>query len=94
MTDPGRTDDGRGTAQAVFRSALFPAMSFKGGRPFLKEERLCSVDGVEVFFTGERFDQFDLKLLACAAGLHWHPAGIRNQRNLTAPSLSNSPALG
>jgi len=30
------------------------------GRPFLKEERLCAVEGVEVFFTGERFDQSDL----------------------------------
>ena len=57
---PPWPDDRRATAQAVFRSALFPAMSFKGGRPFLKEERLCSVEGVEVFFTGERLDQSDL----------------------------------
>lgn len=57
---PQWPDDRRATAQAVFRSALFPAMGFKGGRPFLKEERLCSVEGVEVFFTGERFDQSDL----------------------------------
>ncbi|HPE73760.1 MAG TPA: plasmid replication initiator TrfA, partial [Candidatus Competibacter sp.] len=57
---PQWPEDRRATAQAVFRSALFPAMSFKGGRPFLKEERLCAVEGVEVFFTGERFDQSDL----------------------------------
>lgn len=57
---PQWPDDRRATAQAVFRSALFPAIGFKGGRPFLKEERLCSVEGVEVFFTGERFDQSDL----------------------------------
>jgi hypothetical protein len=57
---PQWPEDRRATAQAVFRSALFPAVSFKGGRPFLKEERLCSVEGVEVFFTGERFDQSDL----------------------------------
>lgn len=57
---PSWPDDRRATAQAVFRSALFPAMSFREGRPFLKEERLCSVEGVEVFFTGERFDQSDL----------------------------------
>ncbi len=57
---PQWPEDRRATAQAVFRSALFPAVSFKGGRPYLDGERLCSVDGVEVFFTGKRFDQSDL----------------------------------
>lgn len=57
---PQWPDDRRATAQAVFRSALFPAMNFKEGRPYLEGERLCSVDGVEVFFTGKQFDQSDL----------------------------------
>jgi len=57
---PQWPDDRRATAQAVFRSALFPAVSFRGGRPYLDGERLCSVEGVEVFFTGKRFDQSDL----------------------------------
>lgn len=57
---PPWPDDRRATAQAVFRSALFPAMNFSEGRPFLKEKKLVSVEGVEVIFTGEQFDQSDL----------------------------------
>jgi TrfA protein len=54
-------DDGKRAApNAVFRSALFPALNFKEGRAFLKEKRLASVDGVDVLFTGEQFDQSDL----------------------------------
>src|SRR4051794_18972331 len=51
-------DDGkRGAPNAIFRSALFPALNNKQPRRFLKEERLFSVAGIEAFFTGERFDQ-------------------------------------
>mgnify|MGYP003374106364 CR=1 FL=1 len=57
---PQWPDDRRATAQAVFRSTLFPAMNFKEGRPYLEGEALCCVDGVKVFFTGKRFDQSDL----------------------------------
>ena len=57
---PRWPDDRRATAQAVFRSSLFPAMNFKEGRLFLKEKKLVSVEGVEVIFTGEQFDQSDL----------------------------------
>jgi len=57
---PPWPNDRRATAQAVFRSALFPAMNFSEGRPFLKEKKLVSVEGVEVIFTGEQFDQSDL----------------------------------
>ena len=54
-------EDGRRAApNAVFRSALFPALNNKQPRHFLKEQRLFSVSGVDVFFTGERFDQSDL----------------------------------
>ena len=57
---PRWPDERRATAQAIFRSALFPALNFKEGRPFLKEKKLVSVEGVEVVFTGEQFDQSDL----------------------------------
>jgi hypothetical protein len=50
----------RAAPNAVFRSALFPALNFKEGRAFLKEKRLAAVDGVDVLFTGEQFDQSDL----------------------------------
>jgi TrfA protein len=50
----------RAAPNAVFRSALFPALKFKEGRPFLEEQSIPAVAGIEVSFTGQRFDQSDL----------------------------------
>lgn len=53
-------DDGRRAApNAVFRSALFPALNNQT-RTFVKKKKLFSVEGVDVIFTGEQFDQSDL----------------------------------
>lgn len=57
---PQWPDERRAAMQAAFRSALFPALNFKAGRPFLKEKKIASVEGVDVIFTGEQFDQSDL----------------------------------
>jgi hypothetical protein len=55
-------EDYRAAPNAVFRSALFPALNpkQKESRPFLKEQEIFSVGGLKVLFTGERFDQSDL----------------------------------
>jgi hypothetical protein len=53
-------DSHRAGPNAIFRSALFPSLNFQEGRPFLKGEKIYSVDSITVFFTGERFDQSDL----------------------------------
>jgi hypothetical protein len=54
-------EDGRRAAPNImFRSALFPALKFKEGRPFLKQKQLFATKGGEVYFTGEQFDQSDL----------------------------------
>jgi hypothetical protein len=53
-------DSRRAAPNIMFRSALFPALKFKEGRPFLKEKRIYATKGGEVFFTGEQFDQSDL----------------------------------
>ena len=45
-------------ANAVLRSALFPALG-RQKRQFMKEVMLDSVGGVTVYFTGEQFDQSD-----------------------------------
>ena len=50
----------RAAPNAVFRSALFPALNNKQPRRYLEQERLFSVDGVDVIFTGKQFDQSDL----------------------------------
>ena len=53
-------DGRRGAPNVVFRSALFPALKFREGRPFLKQKQLFATKGGEVYFTGEQFDQSDL----------------------------------
>jgi len=74
---PPWADNRRATAQAIFRSALFPALNFKKGRPFLKEKRIAAVEGVTVFFTGEQFDQSDLDVyLELLQIAHEAPLGV------------------
>lgn len=51
-------DGKRASANAVLRSALFPALG-RQKRQFMKEVMLDSVGGVTVYFTGEQFDQSD-----------------------------------
>jgi hypothetical protein len=55
-------DSKRAAPNAVFRSALFPALNpqQKENRRFIKQENLFSTGGLEVIFTGEQFDQSDL----------------------------------
>jgi hypothetical protein len=52
----------RAAPNALLRSALFPALNpkQKENRRFLKNEKICSVAGLQVFFTGEQFDQSDM----------------------------------
>ena len=49
---------------AFIRSALFPARDQKQARPMLDNQRIFSLGEFEVFFTGPRFDQGDLDVLA------------------------------
>ncbi|MGV0950353.1 MAG: plasmid replication initiator TrfA [Azonexus sp.] len=53
-------DEKRAAPNAVFRSALFPALNNKQPRRYIEEEKLFSVSGVDVIFTGKQFDQTDL----------------------------------
>ena len=55
-------EDYRAAPNAVFRSALFPALrsNEKENRPFLKNEEIFCVAGLKILFTGEQFDQSDL----------------------------------
>ena len=53
-------DERRAAAAAIFRSALFPPLNFKKARPFLKETQIFATKGIEIYFTGEQFDQSDL----------------------------------
>jgi len=52
----------RAAPNAIFRSALFPALSSneKEKRRFLEKEEIFCVAGIKVTFTGKQFDQSDL----------------------------------
>jgi hypothetical protein len=55
-------EDYRAAPNAIFRSALFPALrgNDKENRRFLEEEEIFCVAGLKIFFTGKQLDQSDL----------------------------------
>ncbi len=53
-------NDRRAAPNAVFRSALFPALNNKKSRRFVQSHKVYSVSGLDVTFTGQQFDQTDL----------------------------------
>lgn len=55
-------DEKSAAPNALVRSALFPALNAQQNenRRFLDEERVYSVSGLDVIFTGKQFDQSDL----------------------------------
>ena len=55
-------EDYRAAPNAIFRSALFPALrsNEKENRRFLENEEIFCVAGLKIFFTGKQFDQSDL----------------------------------
>lgn len=53
-------DDKRAAPNMIFRSALFPALNNKQGRQYVEKEKIYSVGGMDVTFTGKQFDQTDL----------------------------------
>ena len=54
------SDDKRAAPNAVFRSALFPALNTKQRRRYVQNHKVYSVGGLDVIFTGQQFDQSDL----------------------------------
>lgn len=56
---PAWPDTMRGVPNSVLRSALFGAFG-RGKRKFLRREPISSVEGVSIFYTGQRLDQSDL----------------------------------
>lgn len=56
---PVWADAVRGVPNGVLRSALFGAIR-KGPRRYLERERIASLEGVDIHYTGPRLDQGDL----------------------------------
>jgi hypothetical protein len=53
------SDSVRGVPNAVLRSALFTATK-RGKRQYFERQKIASLEGIEVVFTGPRLDQADL----------------------------------
>lgn len=51
----------RAVPNGFLRSALFGAIR-RGARRYLERERIAALDGIEIFYTGQRLDQGDLDL--------------------------------
>jgi len=49
----------RAVPNGMLRSALFGAIR-RGARCYLRRERIAALEGIEIFYTGERLDQGDL----------------------------------
>jgi hypothetical protein len=75
---PQWAEDRRAAANAIFRSALFPVLNNKQPRRYYPEQkRICSVEGVDVFFMGTQFDQSDLDVyLELLQIAHETPFGV------------------
>jgi hypothetical protein len=72
---PQWADTRRAAPCAIFRSALFSALG-RVKRPYLKNQKIAAVDGVEITFTGEQFDQSDLDVyLELLYLMKDHPSG-------------------
>ena len=52
-------DESRGVPNVALRSALFGAIR-RGPRRYMEHEQVASVEGMKVFYTGQRLDQGDL----------------------------------
>jgi hypothetical protein len=49
----------RAVPNGVLRSALFGAIR-RGARRYMERERIAALEGIEIFYTGQRLDQGDL----------------------------------
>lgn len=58
----------RGIPNGVLRSALFGVVK-KGERRYMQRERIAALEGIEIFYTGQRLDQGDLD--TWISGLHF-----------------------
>jgi hypothetical protein len=58
---PHWADTRKAAPNAIFRGACFPALH-RRKRQFFENRKLGSVEGVEIFFTGQQFDQSDLSV--------------------------------
>ena len=75
----------RAVPNGMLRSALFGAIR-RGARRYLRRERIAALDGIEIFYTGERLDQGDLDVWEMILHLA-RLQGLGNQCRVTAYQL-------
>jgi hypothetical protein len=75
----------RAVPNGMLRSALFGAIR-RGARRYLRRERIAALDGIEIFYTGERLDQGDLDVWETILHLA-RLQGLGNECRVTAYQL-------
>lgn len=75
----------RAVPNGMLRSALFGAIR-RGARRYMERERIAALDGIEIFYTGQRLDQGDLDVWEMILHLA-RLQGLGNECRLTAYQL-------
>jgi len=75
----------RAVPNGMLRSALFSAIR-RGARRYLRRERIAALEGIEIFYTGERLDQSDLNVWEMILHLA-RLQGLGNECRVTAYQL-------
>ena len=75
----------RAVPNGVLRSALFGAIR-RGARRYMERERIAALEGIEIFYTGQRLDQGDLDVWEMILHLA-RLQGLGNEYRTTAYQL-------
>lgn len=78
----------RAVPNGMLRSALFGAIR-RGARRYMERERIAALDGIEIFYTGQRLDQGDLDVWEMILHLA-RLQGLGNECRVTAYQLLKS----
>jgi len=75
----------RAVPNGFLRSALFAVIQ-RGARRYMQRDRIATLEGIEIFYTGQRLDQGDLDLWEMLLHIA-RPQGLGNECRVTAYQL-------
>lgn len=89
---PEWADNRKAGPNALFRGACFPALNRKA-RQFMENRKLGSVDGIDIYFTGQQFDQSDLDVYLVILDI-LSKSGVPFGEDVEIPAYTILKALG
>lgn len=92
LTLPEWADTRKAGPNAIFRGACFPALN-RRKRQFQKNHKIGSVEGIEIYFTGEQFDQSDLDVYLVILDI-LSKSGVPFGQEVEIPAYTVLKALG